>query len=86
MYSTKAYQLTKEEYNYLLTVKKEQLYYNRETYSIITNEIEDTLVRLKGLYTNYIEELSPTLNYKCSKEGSIQPFRDFMELLGRGIV
>lgn len=79
-YSAKSFQLTKEEYNYLLPVLKNKLTQSGDRYYFISNNLEDLtdmLNRLKGLYDNY-DELKNMVSYKCSMEGSLEPFRKSM--------
>jgi len=75
MYSAKSYQLTKEEYNYLLPVLRNKLLYSNERYYFIgtSDDLSDMLDRLKGWYDNY-DELNSMIVYKCFKEGSLKPF------------
>lgn len=49
---SKSYRLTKEEYNYLLPVLKEKLLVSSNKHKFIGNseELEDMINRLKGLY------------------------------------
>ena len=78
MYSAKSYQLTKDEFNYLLPVlRKKLLQRGDKCYFIADNigDLTDMLNRLKGLYDNY-DDLKNMVEYKCSKEGSLKPFRD----------
>lgn len=79
-YSAKSFQLTKEEFYYLLPVLKNKLTQSGDRYYFISNNIEDLtdmLNRLKGLYNNY-DELKNMVDYKCSMQGSLQPFRKSM--------
>lgn len=76
-YSAKSFQLTKEEFNYLLPALKNKLTQSGDRYYFISNNIEDLndmLNRLKGLYDNY-DELKNMVGYKCSMQGSLEPFR-----------
>lgn len=85
MYSAQSYQLTKEEFNYLLPVLRKKLSQSGDRYYFISDNIDDLtdmLNRLKGLYDNY-EELKNMVAYKCSKEGSLKPFRDSMATGGK---
>ena len=78
MYSAKSYQLTKDEFNYLLPVLRKKLLQRCDKCYFIADNIEDLtdmLNRLKGLYDNY-DDLKNMVEYKCSKEGSLKPFRD----------
>lgn len=77
MYSAKSFQLTKEEFNYLLPVLKNKLHQSGNKYYFIANNIDDLsdmLNRLKGHYDNY-DELKNMIDYHCSKNGSLNPFR-----------
>lgn len=77
MYSAKSFQLTKEEFNYLLPVLKNKLHQSGSNYYFIANNIEDLsdmLNRLKGHYDNY-DELKNMVEYHCAKSGSLNPFR-----------
>ena len=78
MYSSKSYQLTKEEFNYLLPVlRSKMLQYPDRWYFIAdgTEDFTDMLNRLKGLYDNY-NDLKNMVEYKCFMAGSLNPFRD----------
>lgn len=77
MYSSKSYQLTKEEYNYLLPVLRSKLLYRNERYYFIgsTDDLSDMLDRLKGVYDNY-NEINKTIIYQCFEQGNTNPFRD----------
>ncbi len=80
MYSAKSFQLTKEEFNYLLPVLKDKLLVSGDRHYFISDNIDgltDMLNRLKGLYDNY-DELKNMVGYKCSVEGSLNPFRKSM--------
>ena len=77
MYSARSYQLIKEEFNYLLPVLRKKLYMSGDRFYFTANNIDDLtdmLNRLKGLYNNY-DDLKNMIAYKCSKEGSLNPFR-----------
>jgi len=78
MYSAKSYQLTIEEFNYLLPVLKNKLLQSGDRCYFIANNIDDLtdmLNRLKGVYDNY-DELKNMVAYKCSTEGSLKTFRE----------
>ena len=78
MYSAKSFQLTKDELNYLLPVLKNKLHQSDDKYYFITYNIDyltDMLNRLKGYYDNY-DELKNMVDYNCSKNGSLNPFRE----------
>lgn len=80
MYSAKSFQLTKDEFNYLLPVLKNKLHQSGDRCYFIANNIDDLtdmLNRLKGHYDNY-DELKNMVNYNCSKNGSLNPFRESM--------
>lgn len=81
MYSASSYELTKEEYNYLLPAIKNKLVYfgdiNKYALIVDFDDLDDTLNRLKGLY-DYFEELPYMISYKCSKNRSLDLFRDFL--------
>lgn len=82
-YSSKSYQLTKDEFNYLLSVLREKLLQSGDRFYFISDNIDDLtdmLNRLKGLYNNY-DELKNMVAYKCSKEGSLNIFRDSMNVV-----
>jgi len=78
MYSACSYQLTKEEFNYLLPVLRKKLLQRADKHFIITNntdELEDALNRLKGLYDNY-DDIKSMVVYKCHMSKSLAPFRN----------
>lgn len=78
MYGAKAYQLTQEEYNYLLPVLRAKLLYTSDRFYFIADSLEelaDMLDRLKGYYDNY-GEIAAMVVYNCSKKGSLFPFRE----------
>ena len=80
MYSAKSFQLTKDEFNYLLPVMVDKLHKSGDicyftSYNI--DDLTDMLNRLKGLYNNY-DELKNMVAYYCSKNGSLNPFRESM--------
>ena len=80
MYLAKSFQLTKNEFNYLLPVLRNKLLVSADRYYFISNNIDDLtdmLNRLKGLYGNY-DELKNMVDYKCSVGGSLNPFRKSM--------
>ena len=80
MYSAKSFQLTKDEFNYLLPVLRNKLLVLGDRYYFNSNNIDDLtdmLNRLKGLYDNY-DELKNMVDYKCSVEGSLNSFRKSM--------
>lgn len=82
-YSAKSFQLTRDEWNYLLPVLREKLLLSSGICYFIAYDIDcltDMLNRLKGLYNNY-DELKNMVAYKCSKIGSLQPFRDSMNVI-----
>ena len=76
MYSTKSYELTVNEYNYLLAVMREKLVNSNNRYYFIGNseDLDDMLDRLKGLY-DYHKELLAMNKYKCFKYGNLVEFR-----------
>jgi len=77
MYSAKSFQLTKDEFNYLLPVLRSKLLQSGDRCYFISNNIDDLtdmLNRLKGLYDNY-DDLENMVDYKCSVNGSLNPFR-----------
>lgn len=81
MYSAKSYQLTKDEFNYLLPVMRKKLLQSSDRYYFIADDIDDLtdmLNRVKGLYNNY-DELKNMVAYYCSKYGSLKPFRDSLQ-------
>jgi predicted AAA+ superfamily ATPase len=78
MYSAKSFQLTKDEFNYLLPALRSKLKQSGDRCYIISDNIEDLediLNRLKGLYDNY-GDLKNMVAYYCSKDGSLNPFRE----------
>lgn len=80
MYSAKSFQLTKDEFNYLFPVLKNKLHQSGDRCYFISNNIDDLtdmLNRLKGHYDNY-DELKNMVGYHCSKNGSLNPFRESM--------
>lgn len=82
MYSSKSFQLTKKEFDYLLPVLRNKLLQSKDQYYFISNNIDDLtdmLNRLKGLYDNY-DELKNMVDYYCSKNGNLNPFRESMRL------
>lgn len=76
MYSTKSYQLRKDEFNYLLPVLKNKLSSigDRCFFVGTSYDLDDMLNRLKGLY-DYYDDLNNMIYYKCFIEGSLMPFR-----------
>jgi hypothetical protein len=77
MYSAKSFQLTKDEFNYLLPMLRSELLQSGDRCYFISNNIDDLtdmLNRLKGLYDNY-DDLKNMVDYKCSVNGSLNPFR-----------
>lgn len=76
MYSLKSYRLTKYEFNYLLAVLKSKLLTRYEEFYFVgsSDDLEDMLNRLKGLYDNY-DDLKNMISYKCFMERSLNPFR-----------
>lgn len=83
MYSAKSFQLTKNEFNYLLPVLKNKLRQSGDICYFIANNIEDLtnmLNRLKGYYDNY-DELKNMVSYNCSKNGNLNPFRESMGIV-----
>ena len=80
MYSAKSFQLTKDEFNYLLPVLRNKLTRSGDRHYFIADNIDDLtdmLNRLKGHYDNY-DELKNTVVYHCLKNGSLNPFRESM--------
>ena len=80
MYSAQSFQLTKDEFNYLLPVLKSKMWESGDRCYFISNNIDDLtdmLNRLKGHYDNY-DELKNIVDYNCSKNGSLNPFRESM--------
>jgi hypothetical protein len=77
MYSGKSYKLTTEEYNYLLPVLRNKLLYSNEKHYFTGNieDLQDMLDRLKGLY-DYYKDLNSMTAYKCSMNGTLEPFRN----------
>jgi hypothetical protein len=83
MYSAKSFQLTKGEFNYLLPVLRNKLHQSGDRCYFIADNIDaltDMLNRLKGHYDNY-DELKNMIDYHCSKNGSLNPFRESMGLV-----
>ena len=77
MYSAKSFQLTKDEFNYLLPVLRSKLLQSGDRCYFISNNIDDLtdmLNRLKGLYDNY-DDLKNMVDYRCSINRSLNPFR-----------
>lgn len=76
MYSLKSYRITKEEFDYLLSVLRNKLTTSGNSYYFIgsTDDLEDMLNRLKGMYGNY-DDLKNMISYKCFIKCSINPFR-----------
>ena len=79
MYSAKSYRLTKDEYNYLLPVLRSKMLNSNDDYHFIgdTEDLEDMLNRLRGLYGHF-EEHNPTITYNCGKNGNLEAFRNAM--------
>ena len=77
MYSTKSYQLRKDEFNYLLPVLKNKLSTigDRCFFVGTSDDLDDMLNRLKGLY-DYYNDLNNMIYYKCFKEGRLISFRN----------
>lgn len=83
MHSAKSFQLTKDEFNYLLPVLKNKLHQSGDRCYFTANNIDDLrdiLNRLKGYYDNY-DELKNMVDYYCSKNGSLNPFRESMGVM-----
>jgi hypothetical protein len=84
MYSAKSYRLTKEEYNYLnVSALEKKLNENNDKFYVtcLSDELEDMLRRLKGLYDNFDKNFpNSMLIYKCFKMGSINLFRESLNL------
>lgn len=78
MYSANGFQLTKDEFNYLIpALGIKRLLASQGRYYLITSnieELEDILMRLGGLYNNY-NDLANMVSYYCSKERSLNPYR-----------
>lgn len=78
MYSAKSFLLTSSEYGYLLPVLRPKLlnksgkhYFISSTYE----DLEDMLLRLKGLYDNFSESFNSMIVFECSQQCSLTPFR-----------
>jgi hypothetical protein len=83
MYSAKSFQLTKDEFNYLLPVLRNKLLQSGDRCYFISNNIDDLtdmLNRLKGLYDNY-DDLKNMVDYRCSISRSLNPFRTSIGVL-----
>lgn len=84
MYSGKSYELTKKEYNYLLPVLRKKIFVKPTAestkYYFIGGfeELRDMLGRLKGVY-GYFNSHNSFIDYKCSLDGSLEPFREEMK-------
>lgn len=78
MYSLKSYQLTEQEYNYLLPVLRKKLICSNNRFYFIGSfdELADMLSRLKGLFVNYPEHLESMVVYNCFKANKIDSFRE----------
>ncbi len=77
MYSAKSFQLTKDEFNYLLPAIRHKLNQSGDRYCFIANNIDDLtdmLNRLKGYYNNF-DEIKNMVDYRCSISRSLNPFR-----------
>ena len=76
-----SYELTKEEYNYLLPVLRDKLLYkveiDRQYFCGDTDELFDMLSRLKGLY-GYFDSYNGIVDYNCAKQSNLKPFREQM--------
>jgi len=79
MYSAKSYELKESEFNYLLSPLVHLVSYQNGKYYFIDrgNDLDDMLNRLKGLY-NYYDELGSMIVYKCSFNGNLNEFRNFL--------
>jgi hypothetical protein len=82
MYSSKSYELSKEEYNYLIPVLRSKLLYSNDRYYFIgsSDDLSDMLDRLKGWY-DYYDELRGVVSYKCFIENSLNYFRNELNVL-----
>lgn len=80
MYLVKSYLLTIEEFNYLLPAIKNKLLSRMDSHYFIGSfeSLADMINRLKGLYENY-NEVNPMTIYECSKQGSLEPFRNSLK-------
>lgn len=83
-YSAKAFRLKEDEYNYLLPALRTKLIQRDglKWFSFISDnleDLEDMLNRLKGLYDFY-NDLPKMTIYNCSKNGSLFPFRDLLNI------
>ena len=76
MYSTKSYKLTAAEFNYLLPVLRSKMLTRGDDHYFAgsSEDLEDMLNRLKGLYDHY-DNLNSMTVYKCTIECSLLPFR-----------
>lgn len=89
-YGTKSYQLTKQEYNYLLPIfglssgkSKLGSRHGRygDEYYIIANglsDIEDILSRLQGVYDSFEEDLPSSISRATLNDGDFNAFRSHM--------
>lgn len=78
MYSSKSFELLKEEFNYLLPILINKLHTSVDRFYFISNNIDDLtdmLNRLKGYYDNY-DDLNSMVVYNCSKNTTLNPFRE----------
>ena len=84
MYSLNSYRLTKDEYNYLLPVLRDKLLYKAEIDKYYfcgdSDKLFDMLSRLKGLY-GYFDTYNGIIDYKCATTGSLEPFRNEVNIL-----
>ena len=90
MYSVNSFELTRNEFNYLLSVynllspSRKKIYEANDRYYFIaidSDELDDMLHRLKGLYDNSDEELKNMVSYHCFVEHSLNPFRESMGVM-----
>ena len=89
MYGTRSFQLTKNEFDYVLPVYyssltlRKKLYQSSDRYYFIgdSDDLEDLLYRLKGVYENDDDGLKNMVSYHCFVERSLNPFRESMGVM-----
>lgn len=83
MYSARSFELTRNEYNYLLPVLRTKLLCTNDKFYFIDkgDDLSDMLERLCGLYEKFNEGwLSSTLVYHCFINRSLSLFRSELKV------
>ncbi len=87
MYSARAIPITEQEHFYLLpAIGRSAFYHSGENYSLIVedgDDLEDKLLRLKGLWGVLDEGLDRNLVHNCFRACSLEKFRDAMKTIGQ---